>query len=94
MGNRRKHKQEVGTIKASIGDTDDVLLFDNNLGDFSSPLLTLSEVAEFLKISVTGVRRLQQQRHIPFLKVGGSVRFLKEDLIFYLRKQRMEVIEY
>lgn len=85
---RRTH----GTIKLSVGSTDDVLLFDNNLDGFSLTLLTISEVADFLKISSSGVRRLQQQRDIPFVKVGGSVRFLKEDILAYLRKQRVNSI--
>ncbi len=53
-------------------------------------LLTIPEVAEVLRISVAGVRRLQQGRHIPFHKVGGSVRFAKEDLVSYLAKHRIE----
>jgi excisionase family DNA binding protein len=56
-------------------------------------LLTIREVAEFLKISVVGVRRLQYGRHIPFHKVGGSVRFTKSDLVSYLEKNRVESIE-
>jgi excisionase family DNA binding protein len=52
-------------------------------------LLTITEVAEVLKISATGVRRLQQARQLPFIKVGGSVRFFKRDIIVYLEKQRV-----
>jgi excisionase family DNA binding protein len=81
-------------MRLPVGSADDVLLFDNNLGDSSFTLLTISEVAEILKVSATTVRRLQQQRHIPFLKVGGSVRFLKQDVVSYLEQQRVEVIEY
>jgi excisionase family DNA binding protein len=44
-------------------------------------LLTIAGVAEFLKISKSTARRLQQQRLIPFFKVGGSVRFSKSDLV-------------
>jgi excisionase family DNA binding protein len=55
-------------------------------------LLTIPEVAEMVKISVTGVRRLQQGRHIPFIKVGGSVRFAKADVLSYLAKNRIEAI--
>jgi excisionase family DNA binding protein len=52
-------------------------------------LLTVAEVAEQLKISVSGVRRLQQTRQLPFIKVGGSVRFFKSDIFAYLKKQRV-----
>jgi excisionase family DNA binding protein len=58
----------------------------------SLELLTITEVAELLKISLASVRRLQQRRVVPFIKVGGSVRFAKEDLVSYLAKNRVEAI--
>jgi excisionase family DNA binding protein len=66
-----------------------------NMPDDSNPtlnLLTLSEVAKLFKISVSGVRRLQQQRRIPFIKIGGSVRFAKNDLMSYVDRERVESI--
>jgi excisionase family DNA binding protein len=59
----------------------------------SIELLTISEVAELLKVSVSGVRRLQQARQLPFIKVGGSVRFSKSDILVYLEKRRVESVE-
>jgi excisionase family DNA binding protein len=56
-------------------------------------LLTIAELAELLKISVTGVRRLQQARQLPFIKVGGSVRFSRNDIIAYLKRQRVESVD-
>ena len=55
-------------------------------------LLTIAEVAKLLKISVPSVRRLQQQRHIPFFKVGGRIRFERSDLVAYLHKRRVHSI--
>jgi len=46
-----------------------------------------------LKVSPTSVRRLQQGRHLPFIKVGGSVRFAKDDIVAYLKKGRVEAIK-
>ncbi len=71
-----------------------VLLFDKASVDFASTieLLTTAEVAEILRISISGVRRLQQARHLPFIKVGGSVRFSKSDIASYVKKQRVEPI--
>jgi len=61
--------------------------------DYSSiELLTIKDVAELLKISQPSVRRLQQERHLPFIKVGGSVRFAKNDIVEYLKKRRVELI--
>lgn len=71
-----------------------VLPFDNQSTKPSSiELLTIPEVAEILKISVPGVRRLQQARRIPFFKVGGSVRFSMSDIASYLERQRVGSID-
>jgi excisionase family DNA binding protein len=87
-----KRDQADGTLPALAGSAGDVLLPDNHFDDFHSPLLTVPEAARFLRISPTGMRRLQQERRVPFIKVGGAVRFLREDLLAYLRKQRVEAI--
>ena len=55
-------------------------------------LLTISDVAKLLKVSVSTVRRLQQNRKIPFIKVGGSVRFVGSDVAAYLERQRVSSI--
>lgn len=62
--------------------------------DFSQTveLLTISEVAEILRISKTGVRRLQHGRQLPFHKVGTHVRFSKDDVVTFLAKHRVEAI--
>lgn len=63
--------------------------------DFTSDveLLTVSEVAEILKVSSTSVRRLQTARRITFVKVGGSVRFTRDDIASYVAKRRVEAID-
>lgn len=58
----------------------------------SPGLLTISEVAELLKLSASTVRRLQRQRKIPFIKVGRSIRFTRSDLSAYLEKRRVGAI--
>jgi excisionase family DNA binding protein len=58
-----------------------------------SGLLTIADVAELLKISSSTVRRLQQRRKIPFLKIGGRVRFIRSDIASYLEKQRVRSID-
>jgi excisionase family DNA binding protein len=55
-------------------------------------LLTIPEVAHFLKISVSSVRRLQQQRQIPFFKVGGRIRFARSEVAAYLLTRRVRSI--
>ena len=55
-------------------------------------LLTVADVAELLKISASSVRRLQSDRKIPFVKVRGSVRFVREDIVSYIARCRVEGI--
>jgi excisionase family DNA binding protein len=52
-------------------------------------LLTIADVAELLKLSASTVRRLQQQRKIPFIKVGGRIRFTRSDIASYLETRRV-----
>jgi excisionase family DNA binding protein len=61
--------------------------------NYASELLTIPEVAALLKISVPTVRRLQQRRQIPFVKVGGCVRFVRTDIAAYLDKRRVGAID-
>ena len=59
----------------------------------SIELLTIDELAELLKISKSSVRRLQQGRHLPFMKVGGLIRFTKNDIVEFLKEARVEPIK-
>jgi excisionase family DNA binding protein len=55
-------------------------------------LLTVKEVAVLLRLSVPGVRELQARRHLPFIKVGGAVRFDKRDIIEYLKRRKVDAM--
>lgn len=70
---------------------DPVLIFENSLSSSTDvELLTVDEAASFLTISKSGIRRLQERRQLPFIKVGTRVRFAKQDLIAYLASHRIE----
>jgi excisionase family DNA binding protein len=58
----------------------------------SIELLTVAQAAKLLGVSASGMRRLQQDRRVPFFKVGRCVRFAKSDLAAYLTKRRVESI--
>ena len=60
--------------------------------DSSVELLNIKEGAAFLKVSVSMMRRLQQQREVSFIKVGGAIRFAKSDLISYITGKRVAAI--
>jgi excisionase family DNA binding protein len=55
-------------------------------------LLTVAEAADLLKISESSVRRLQSDRKIPFVKVRGSVRFVRKDIMSFIARCRVEAI--
>ena len=56
-------------------------------------LLKPDELAKLLKIPLKpGVYDLVSQRKIPFIKVGGRLRFNKKDVLEYLNQNRVEVI--
>jgi excisionase family DNA binding protein len=91
---RRNIQRNDDTVGLPASLTERVLHFDssNKPIDPSLPieLLTVHDVAKIFKISVSTVRRLQDQRRIPFHKVGGSIRFAKDDLVSFVARQRVD----
>jgi excisionase family DNA binding protein len=55
-------------------------------------LLTIAEVADLFKVSTGSVRRWQQNRAIPFLKVGRGIRFDRRDLATFYEQCRNDRI--
>jgi excisionase family DNA binding protein len=51
--------------------------------------MTLDGAAAFLTISKSSVRRLQAAGRLPFMKIGGSLRFARHDLLAYVAKRRV-----
>lgn len=72
------------------------LLFDNTSSDPQPAieLFTFDETKALLKLSTASLRRLQYSRQLSFLKVGGSVRFSKEDILSYLKSTRVEALDH
>lgn len=92
-GERRRFdtNRANGRLGKPVGSAEVAPFFDKQPNEPQSniELLNVPEAAQFLTISVSSVRRLQEGRHIPFFKVGGSIRFAKEDLVSYLARQRI-----
>ncbi|AEP29392.1 methylation-associated defense system helix-turn-helix domain-containing protein MAD1 [Brumicola nitratireducens] len=51
-------------------------------------ILTLKEVAEYLKLTEKTAYRLAADKKLPGFKVGGSWRFRKEDLEKWIEAQK------
>jgi excisionase family DNA binding protein len=55
-----------------------------------SPVMTVQEVAEYLKVSTDTVYVLVRSQTFPAIKIGNSWRILRKELDEWLRKQYNE----
>lgn len=53
-------------------------------------LLKVSEVAEMLKLTNQQIYHLKAQKKIPFIEIGGSIRFDKTDIINWLNELKKQ----
>lgn len=60
-------------------------LMSKKSGDES--ILTIKEVAEYLKVNERTVYRLAGAKKIPAFKVGGTWRFLRSDIDQWIKSQ-------
>lgn len=64
----------------------------SNAGGLNVKLLTPKEVADMLRISMTGVYRLVEGRKVRFYRVRGVLRFDMQDIQAYLREGCVEPV--
>jgi excisionase family DNA binding protein len=62
-------------------------VFQEDRKNMSEDILTIRDVAEFLKVTEKTVYSLAQKRKIPGFKVGGQWRFRREDLDAWIARQ-------
>jgi excisionase family DNA binding protein len=58
-----------------------------NTGD--SGILTIREVADYLKVTERTIYRLAAAKKIPAFKVGGGWRFSRPDIDLWIREQSL-----
>ena len=56
-------------------------------------ILTIKEVAEYLKVTERTIYRLAAAKKIPAFKVGGMWRFLRADIDSWIKQQANQVRE-
>jgi excisionase family DNA binding protein len=56
-------------------------------------ILTIKEVAVYLKVTERTIYRLAAAKQIPAFKVGGSWRFSRADIDRWIKQQSMEGLE-
>lgn len=57
-----------------------------------SDILTITEVAEYLKVAERTLYRLAAGKKIPAFKVGGTWRFLRADIDQWIKRQTSETL--
>jgi excisionase family DNA binding protein len=53
----------------------------------SAGIMTIKDVADYLKVTERTIYRLAAAKQVPAFKVGGSWRFSKGDLDHWIREQ-------
>ena len=59
----------------------------------ASRILTIPEIANYLKVTEKTIYRLAGAKKIPAFKVGGSWRFSTADIDGWIKRQSIEAIE-
>jgi len=76
----------------SVGQFSLILLLVETVGNImTGEILTIKEVAEYLKLSEKTAYRLASDGKLPGFKVGGSWRFKKEDIEAWIKEQKILV---
>jgi excisionase family DNA binding protein len=55
----------------------------------SDEIMTLKEVADYLKLAEKTAYRLAAEGKLPGFKVGGSWRFKREDILKWIEEQKV-----
>ena len=69
-----------------------LMKIDSNARKIIRSYFTPDELAEYIAISRATVYRLVAKRQLPFRKIGGVLRFKKEDIERYLEECSIEPI--
>ncbi len=60
---------------------------DPSFRQLEDPILTIPEVARYLKMSKSKIYRLLSKNEIPHIKIGRNVRIRQADLRIWVEKQ-------
>ena len=54
-------------------------------------LLTIDDVAELFKTSKSTIYRWGYKREIPFVKLGGKLRFAEDDIRIFIKQNSVSI---
>ena len=75
-------KKQPPSVPPSSRDNVEDRLIDNSIND----ILTLPELAERLKVSVSGLRKVIKREQVPHFKVGQQIRVSWVTVANYLKR--------
>jgi excisionase family DNA binding protein len=55
-------------------------------------ILTIREIAEYLKVTERTIYRLASAKQVPAFKIGGSWRFSRQDIDVWIKRQTAEAL--
>ena len=55
-------------------------------------ILTIREVADYLKVTERTIYRLAAAKQMPAFKIGGSWRFSRQDIDSWIKQQSMDSV--
>jgi excisionase family DNA binding protein len=70
---------------------EEVQQMDQSFRPVDDPILTIPEVARYLKVSKSKVYELVSKKEIPHLKIGRNVRIRQIDLQVWVEKQSTQI---
>lgn len=56
-------------------------------------ILTIREVADYLKVTERTIYRLAAAKQMPAFKIGGSWRFSRQDIDSWIKQQSMDGLD-
>jgi len=56
------------------------------IGSLSEPLLNAEEAAQLLHVPRSTLYELVRSRHLPHIRVGRTLRFTRQDLAWWVRR--------
>lgn len=80
--------QAVYEIHQRLERIEQLLLQISKVGPNSDQILTVSEAAEFLDLSVSTIYKMTSSGELPFMKRGKRCYFSKTELLTYLKQGR------
>lgn len=65
----------------------------NSGKDLSSGFLNVQDIAEYLKVRVSTVYSMVEEKKVPHYRIGRQIRFKKSEIDAWMEKQKEEVID-